>query len=65
MNERLRSYLPVWVVASSFMLTFPTAEAQQGDSSTIENGKNVAIEYTLSLNDGAVVGSNVGQEPLT
>ena len=65
MNERLNSYLRAWVVASFFMLTFPTAEAQQVDSSIIENGSSVAIEYTLSLEDGSVVGSNVGQEPLT
>jgi FKBP-type peptidyl-prolyl cis-trans isomerase SlyD len=30
----------------------------------IESGKNVAIEYTLTLEDGTVVDSNVGNEPL-
>jgi FKBP-type peptidyl-prolyl cis-trans isomerase 2 len=30
----------------------------------IESGKTVSIEYTLSLNDGTVVDSNVGENPL-
>ena len=64
MNER-RSYLQLSAGALFLMLTFPTIEAQQGDSPAIEDGSNVALEYTLSLADGSVVGSNVGQEPLT
>ncbi|MDJ0957668.1 MAG: FKBP-type peptidyl-prolyl cis-trans isomerase [Arenicellales bacterium] len=64
MNERLTD-LRILVVASFLMLTFPTTEAQQGDAPVIENGSNVALEYTLSLTDGSVVGSNVGEEPLT
>jgi len=31
----------------------------------IENGKKVSIEYTLTLDDGTVASTNVGQEPLT
>lgn len=31
----------------------------------IANGANVAIEYTLKLDDGSTVSSNVGQEPLS
>ncbi len=30
----------------------------------IESGKTVSIEYTLSLEDGTVVDTNVGQDPL-
>lgn len=30
----------------------------------IESGKTVSIEYTLTLNDGTVVDSNVGNDPL-
>ncbi len=30
----------------------------------IEDGKTVSIEYTLTLDDGTVVDSNVGQDPL-
>lgn len=31
----------------------------------IENGKKVTIEYTLTLDDGTVASSNVGEDPLT
>lgn len=31
----------------------------------IENGKKVSIEYTLTLDDGTVAGTNVGEDPLT
>ncbi|MDH4371239.1 MAG: peptidylprolyl isomerase [Nitrospira sp.] len=31
---------------------------------TVSNGKQVALEYTLKLDDQSVVDSNVGQEPL-
>lgn len=31
----------------------------------IENGRSVAIEYTLKLDDGTTVDTNVGEDPLT
>ena len=31
----------------------------------IENGSSVAIEYTLKLDDGTAVDTNVGEDPLT
>ena len=31
----------------------------------IENGQSVAIEYTLKLDDGTIVDTNVGEDPLT
>ena len=31
----------------------------------IENGNSVSIEYTLKLDDGTAVDTNVGEEPLT
>lgn len=30
----------------------------------IQDGKKISIEYTLNLDDGTLVGSNVGEEPL-
>jgi len=30
----------------------------------VENGKKVTIEYTLTLEDGTVAGTNVGEDPL-
>lgn len=63
MNERL-NYSILLTAILFLILTFPTA-AQQEDTQTIGNGSNVTLEYTLSLTDGSVVSSNVGQEPLT
>ena len=31
----------------------------------IENGRSVSVEYTLKLDDGTTVDTNVGEEPLT
>ncbi len=46
--------LLLWVVADS-------AKAQEG----VADGKQVSIEYTLTLPDKTEVESNVGEEPLT
>jgi len=32
---------------------------------TVSNGKVISLEYTLKLEDGQVVDTNVGQDPLT
>lgn len=34
------------------------------DQTLIENGRTVAIEYVLTLDDGSVASTNVGQAPL-
>ena len=62
MNEGFR-HLQFLIAALSLIVAYPSA-AQQEDSSIIGNGSNVALEFTLSLSDGSVVGSNVGKEPL-
>ena len=42
------------------------AESQEGDKSmTVSSGTTVSIEYTLKLEDEAVVDTNVGSDPLT
>lgn len=49
-------------VVSVFVTTVPlSAIAQQG---AIGEGSSVTLEYTLTLADGSMVGSNVGKEPL-
>lgn len=63
MPERPRC-LPHFVVAALALLTFPAA-AQQEDETMIEDGSDVAFEYTLSLDDGSVVESNIGNEALS
>ena len=40
-------------------------KAQSQGNTAVSTGKQVSIEYTLKLEDGSVVDSNVGAEPLT
>jgi FKBP-type peptidyl-prolyl cis-trans isomerase 2 len=35
------------------------------DSKLIENGKKVSLEYTLKLDDGTTIDTNVGKDPVT
>lgn len=39
--------------------------AEEEETIVIENGRSVSIEYTLKLDDGTTVDSNVGQDALT
>jgi|GEM_PF-6251319 len=41
-----------------------SADNQKGDGA-IKDGSKVSIEYTLKLNDGSLVDSNAGKDPLT
>lgn len=54
-----RHVLPCLILALSM-----SAGAAQEQSATVEAGKRISIEYTLTLNDGSVVDTNVGKEPL-
>lgn len=48
-----------------FFLVMPILiQAEEGKAGVIKNGSKVSIEYTLVLEDGTVINSNVGQEPL-
>ena len=40
------------------------AEDQAAGAMTIADGRQVSLEYTLTLGDGTQAGTNVGQEPL-
>ena len=40
------------------------AQAQSASALTIDNGRTVSIEYTLKLDDGRTVDTNVGGQPL-
>ncbi len=40
------------------------SEDEAGTDMAVADGKQVALEYTLTLDDGTQVGTNVGQEPL-
>ena len=63
-NRRtLRIGLAVW--ASLALLSLSVARAdEKGDPVVVEIGKRVSIEYKLSLDDGTVVDTNAGNEPL-
>lgn len=39
--------------------------AEEGETIVIEKGRSVSIEYTLKLDDGTTVDTNVGEDPLT
>ena len=60
-----------WVACSVTFFTLISsvvvqAESQKGEKEmTVSSGKQVSIEYTLSLEDLEVIDSNVGSEPLT
>lgn len=61
---------PWSVIGSVFMIIIASAtvhaESKKGEQEmTISTGKKVTIEYTLKLDDNAVVDSNVGSEPLS
>lgn len=53
------SSLVLAVVATS------ASQAQTEETGVIESGSSVTIEYTLKLDDGSTVDSNVGGNPLT
>jgi FKBP-type peptidyl-prolyl cis-trans isomerase 2 len=46
-------------------LFFPAiAPAEEGEGTMVEEGRSISIEYTLKLDDGSTVDSNVGEQPL-
>lgn len=53
----------LFVAIAVCALAFPALS--QADEETVSDGKAVSIEYTLKLDDGSVVDTNVGNEPLT
>ena len=47
-------------------MTLTLSASQAADTKqTVTQGKNVSLEYTLTLDDKSVVESNVGKQPLT
>ena len=57
-NHRLN-----WLFALGLMLVFAPAVSAQEDSATIEEGRQVSMTFTLTV-DGEVLQSNVGGDPL-
>lgn len=55
----------MWLASAMLMLVLmlgPTVYADE--EMVIENGRNVSIEYVLTLDDGSVASTNKGQAPL-
>lgn len=59
---RLGMIFAALLLFSSATSAYAAAEQKE---QVIEEGKQVSIEYTLELDDGTVVDSNVGKDPLT
>ncbi|RMD78520.1 MAG: peptidylprolyl isomerase [Gammaproteobacteria bacterium] len=57
----LAAVLPV-LLLGALLWAVPAAQAA---GAVVAKGRHVSIEYTLSLDDGSVPFSNVGQKPLT
>src|SRR6266853_239858 len=58
--------LSAGVLAALLAMTLiPTASQAADTKQTVTEGKNVSLEYTLTLDDKSVVESNVGKQPLT
>ncbi len=56
----------VWryAVAAALLLNVLALHADEENTTVVKTGKTVSIEYTLKLEDGTTVISNVGEEPL-
>ncbi len=60
--------LSTLLIAVMFVIALPIAgfaKDKKKKVATVEDGKKVSIEYTLKLEDGTVVDSNVGGKPFT
>ena len=57
-------YLGRIVFACLILLSYASINAVYANASVIEEGKTVTIQYTLMLDDGTVLVSNVGKDPL-
>ena len=65
-HRALGKILPACVLAAWLAMTLTPAALQAADTKqTVTEGKNVSLEYTLTLDDKSVVESNVGKQPLT
>ena len=65
-HRALGRLLSAGILAVLLATTLTPAASQAVDTKqTVTDGKNVSLEYTLTLDDKSVVESNVGKQPLT
>ena len=64
-HRALGGMLSAGVLAILLAMTLIPATSQAADTKqTVTEGKNVSLEYTLTLDDKSVIESNVGKQPL-
>src|SRR5262247_4634555 len=64
-HPALREILSACVLAALLAMILTPAASQAADTKqTVAEGKNVSLEYTLTLDDKSVIESNVGKQPL-
>jgi FKBP-type peptidyl-prolyl cis-trans isomerase SlyD len=65
-HRALGEILSTGLLAALLAMTLTPSASQAADTKqTVTEGKNVSLEYTLTLDDKSVVESNVGKQPLT
>ena len=65
-HRALGGILFAYVLVALLATTLTPVTSQAADTKpTVTEGKNVSLEYTLTLDDKSVVESNVGKQPLT
>jgi len=65
-HRTLGGILSAGVLAVLLAMTLTPSASQAADTKqTVTEGKNVSLEYALTLDDKSVVESNVGKQPLT
>ena len=65
MNLHKLKQLLIFGFLSCIVIGSMADKAQSQEGAAVSAGKQVSIEYTLTLKDKSVVDSNVGAEPLT
>ena len=56
--------IPLFVVLAALLLAVPGCGEPEPVSLAVEVGRSVALDYTLTLEDGTPVGENAGDEPM-
>ena len=52
-------------LATCVLVPLSPSHAEEEEANVVQDGKTISLEYTLKLDDGSVVDSNVGEQPLT
>jgi FKBP-type peptidyl-prolyl cis-trans isomerase SlyD len=64
-QQRITSWMVFGALLGALVGTVAIQDKAQGQATTVTSGTQVAIEYTLKLDDQAVLETNVGSTPFT